>query len=171
MCKTNCNFANFKNCVNLIYTLCAMLEMMIWTTFTIATILAKILWDKLAECTASTIDQFFTWKPTFFGPNPTFPPSPHAMLLVGKGCRRFVQHCIGGKGEASEYWSNSGKRNFVPHILARIVAWWEWAEFKYQKKQNVENKQLFRKLWICCKSDLHSVRNVGNDELNNVCHS
>ena len=47
------------------------------------TILAKIMWDKLAECTASTIDQFFTWKPTFFGPNSTFP-SPHAMLFVRK---------------------------------------------------------------------------------------
>ena len=51
----------------------------------IQTILAKIMWDKLAECTGPTIDQFFTWKPTFFGPNPTFPPplpSPHAMLFV-----------------------------------------------------------------------------------------
>ena len=27
----------------------------------------------------------------------------------------------GGKGGASEYCSNSGKRHFVPHILARIV--------------------------------------------------
>ena len=26
----------------------------------IQTILAKIMWDKLPECTASTIDQFFT---------------------------------------------------------------------------------------------------------------
>ena len=42
------------------------------------------MWDKLAECTASTIDQFFTWKPTFFFP--TFPPPPpHAMLFVRKG--------------------------------------------------------------------------------------
>ena len=37
----------------------------------IQTILAKIMWDKLAECTASTIDQFFTWKQMLFGPNPT----------------------------------------------------------------------------------------------------
>ena len=43
---------------------------------TLATILAKIMWDKLAECTATTIDQFFTWKQTFFGPNPTFLPLP-----------------------------------------------------------------------------------------------
>ena len=28
----------------------------------------------------------------------------------------------GGKGGASEHCSNSGKRHFVPHILARIVA-------------------------------------------------
>ena len=47
-------------------------------------ILAKIMGGKLAECTASTIDQFFTWNQTFFGPNPTFPPSPHAMLFVRK---------------------------------------------------------------------------------------
>ena len=40
------------------------------------TILAKIMRDKLAECTASTIDQFFTWKQTFFGPNSTSPPPP-----------------------------------------------------------------------------------------------
>ena len=42
----------------------------------IQTILAKIMWDKLEECTALTIDQFFTWKQTFFGPNPTFLPLP-----------------------------------------------------------------------------------------------
>ena len=51
----------------------------------IQTILAKIMWDKVAECTASTIDQFFTWKQTFFEPNPTFHPSPHVMLFVRKG--------------------------------------------------------------------------------------
>ena len=42
----------------------------------IQTILAKIMWQKLAACTASTIDQFFTWKQTFFGLIPTFPPPP-----------------------------------------------------------------------------------------------
>ena len=42
----------------------------------IQTILAKIMWDKLAECTASTMDQFFTWKQTFFGPNSTSPLPP-----------------------------------------------------------------------------------------------
>ena len=40
--KQNSNFENFENTVNLIYTLWAMLEMMIWTTFTIATIPDKI---------------------------------------------------------------------------------------------------------------------------------
>ena len=67
------------------------------------TILAKIMWDKLAECTASTIDQFFTWKPTFFGPNPTFPPSPHAMLFVRKGLptSRPTLH-RGGRGERAK---------------------------------------------------------------------
>ena len=62
-------------------------------------------------------------KQTFFGPNPTFPPSPHAMLFVRKGLptRRPTLH-RGGRGERrSEYCSNSGKRHFVPHILARIV--------------------------------------------------
>ena len=36
MCKTNGHLENFENTVNLIYTVYAMLEMMIWTTFTIA---------------------------------------------------------------------------------------------------------------------------------------
>ena len=66
----------------------------------IQTILAKIMWDKPAECTASTIDQFFTWKRTFFGPNPTFPPSLHAMLFVRKGLptSRPTLHRGGGGG-------------------------------------------------------------------------
>ena len=37
-----------------------------------ATILAKMMWDKLGERTASTIDQFFTLKQTFFWPTSTF---------------------------------------------------------------------------------------------------
>ena len=32
----------------------------------VTTILVKIMWDTLVECTVSTIDQFFTWKQTFF---------------------------------------------------------------------------------------------------------
>ena len=37
------------------------------------------------------------------------------------------------------------------------------------KLKNVQNKQEFRKLWKHCKSHKHSVRNVGNDDLNCVC--
>ena len=33
MCKTNCTFEKFENTVNLIYTVCAMSEMMIQTMF------------------------------------------------------------------------------------------------------------------------------------------
>ena len=69
----------------------------------------------------------------FFGPNPTppppAPPPPHAMLFVRKGLptSRPTLHPGrgggggGGEGGASEYCSNSGKRHFVRHILARIV--------------------------------------------------
>ena len=90
------------------------------------------MWDKLAECTASTIDQFFTWKPTFFGPNPTFPtPPPLPPCNVVRKERLSDESSDiasggggggggGGEGGASEYCSNSGKRHFVPHILARI---------------------------------------------------
>ena len=91
------------------------------------TILAKIMWDKLAECTASTIDQFFTWKQTFFGPNSTFPPTPPPPLppcnVVHK--ERLAEEssniASAGKGGTSEYCRNSGKSHSVPHILARIV--------------------------------------------------
>ena len=88
----------------------------------IQTILAKIMWDKLAECTASTIDQFFTWKQTLFGPNRTFFPLPPCN--VGRKERLADESsniASGGKGGASEYCSNSAKRHFVPHLLARIV--------------------------------------------------
>ena len=37
--------------------------------------------------------------------------------------------------------------------------------------QNVQNKQQFRKLWKYCKSHKHSVRNIGNDDLNYVWYS
>ena len=88
----------------------------------IQTILAKIMWDKLAECTASTIDQFFTWKPTFFGPNPTFPPLPPCNVVRKERLAEESPNIAsGGKGGASENCSNSGKRHFVSHILARIV--------------------------------------------------
>ena len=35
MCRTNSNFENFENTVNLRYTVCAMSEMMIYTMFAI----------------------------------------------------------------------------------------------------------------------------------------
>ena len=38
MCKTNSNFERFQNTVNLIYTVCAISEMMISRTFTIVSI-------------------------------------------------------------------------------------------------------------------------------------
>ena len=88
----------------------------------IQTILAKIMWDKLPECTASTIDQFFTWKQTFFGPNPTFLPLPPCNVVRKERLADESSNIAsGGKGGASGYCSNSGKRHFDPHILARIV--------------------------------------------------
>ena len=41
---------------------------------------------------------------------------------------------------------------------------WECVESK-----NVQNKQQFRKVWKHCKSYIHCVRHVGNDDLNYVC--
>ena len=76
------------------------------------------MWDKLAECTASTIDQFFTWKQTFFGPNPTSPPPfPYAMF-VGKGLptSRPTLHGRGGAGEggSERILQQSGKKALCP---------------------------------------------------------
>ena len=81
----------------------------------IQTILAKIMWDKFAECTASTIDQFFTWKQTFFGPNPTFTPSPHAILFVRKGLpmSRPTLH-RGGEGGSERILQQFGKKALCP---------------------------------------------------------
>ena len=39
MCKTNCNFEKFQNAITLIYTVCAMLEMMIKTMFAIVSMM------------------------------------------------------------------------------------------------------------------------------------
>ena len=39
MCKRNCNFEKFQNALNLIYTVCAMLEMMIKTMFAIVSMM------------------------------------------------------------------------------------------------------------------------------------
>ena len=39
MCKTNCKFEKFENTVNLIYTVCAMSEMMILSMFAIVSMM------------------------------------------------------------------------------------------------------------------------------------
>ena len=39
MCKTNCSFEKFQNAFNLIYTVCAMLEMMIKAMFAIVSMM------------------------------------------------------------------------------------------------------------------------------------
>ena len=39
------------------------------------------------------------------------------------------------------------------------------------KKSTVQNKQQFRKVSKHCKSYIHCVRNIGNDDVNYVCHS
>ena len=38
------------------------------------------------------------------------------------------------------------------------------------KKSKCANKLQFRKVWKHCKSDIHCVRYVVNDDLNYVCH-
>ena len=63
------------------------------------------MWDKLAECTASTIDQFFTWKQTFFGPIPTFPPPPCNVVRKERLADESSNIASGGKGGASKYCS------------------------------------------------------------------
>ena len=40
MCGTNCNFEKFENTINLIYTVCAMSEMMIKTMFAIVSMMS-----------------------------------------------------------------------------------------------------------------------------------
>ena len=39
------------------------------------------------------------------------------------------------------------------------------------KKSTVQNREQFRKVSKHCKSYIHCVRNVGNDDVNYVCHS
>ena len=39
MCKTNCNFEKFKKAINLIYNVCAMLQVMIKTMFAIVSMM------------------------------------------------------------------------------------------------------------------------------------
>ena len=80
---------------------------------------------KLAECTASSIDQFFTWKPTFFGPNPTFPSSPHAMLFVRKGSptSRLTLHRGGGEGGTERILQQFGKKALCPTHFGQDCRW------------------------------------------------
>ena len=61
----------------------------------IQTILAKIMWDKLAECTASTIDQFFTWKQTSYLP----PPPPCNVVRKERLADESSNIASGEKGE------------------------------------------------------------------------
>ena len=64
------------------------------------TILAKIMWDTLVECAASTSERFRSHEDKRSLGQILLPSSPHAMLFVrkGKACWRVVQHCIGGRG-------------------------------------------------------------------------
>ena len=82
----------------------------------IQTILAKIMWDKLAECTASTIDQFFTWKPTFFGPNPTSPPPlpPCNVARKERLADESANIASGGEGGSERILQQFGKKALCP---------------------------------------------------------
>ena len=95
-----------------------------------STILAKMMWDKLAECTASTIDQFFTWKQTFFGPNPTSsppppppPPLPQCNVIRKEGfpTSRPTLH-RGGRGKRANIAAIRENGTLSHTFLARIVA-------------------------------------------------
>ena len=195
----------------------------------IQTILAKIMWDKLAECTASTIDQYFTWKQAFFGPNPTFLPLPPCNVVRkerladesssiapgGKGERANIA-AIREKGTLSHtFWpglyvchsyhdAHHRSRNFVKAKMFKtncniekfentvnfIYTVWPMSEMMIWTTFTIgsmvrntgeeislkhicatEKKPQFRKVWKHCKSDINCVRNVGNDDLNNVHHS
>ena len=80
----------------------------------IQTILAKIMWDKLAECTASTIDQFFTWKPTFFGPYPTFPPPTCNVARRERLADESSNIASGGEGGSERILQQFGKKALCP---------------------------------------------------------
>ena len=143
----------------------------------IQTILAKIIWDKLAEFTASPIDQFFTWKQTFFGPNPTFPPSPpsppppppplfpHAMLFVRKGLpmSRPTLH-RGGRGERANiaairekgtlthtFWPGlSTSRTFTTNAHNSKCMECTVSKFVWVKFVHVLHTSLTSRLWKKC---------------------
>ena len=52
-----------------------------------------------------------------------------------------------------------------------IVNMMRFTRVVISKSQNVQNKQQIQKVWKHCKSYMHCVRYVGNDDLNYVCHS
>ena len=56
MCRTNSNFENFENTVNLIYTVCAMSEMMIYTMFAIVNMIriTGVVISKNSKCAEQT---------------------------------------------------------------------------------------------------------------------
>ena len=56
MCKTNSNFEKFENTVNLIYTVCAMSEMMIQTIFAIVNMMriTGVEISKTSKCAKQT---------------------------------------------------------------------------------------------------------------------
>ena len=85
------------------------------------------MWDKLAECTASTIDQFFAWKPTFFGPNPTFPPPPCNVVRKERLADESSNIASGGEGGSERILQQFGEKALCPtHFgqdcrIARLV--------------------------------------------------
>ena len=56
MCKTNYNFENFQNTLNLLYTLCAMSEMIISTMFAIVNMMriTGVKLSKKSKCAKQT---------------------------------------------------------------------------------------------------------------------
>ena len=68
------------------------------------------------------------WAQSYFPPPPPPPLPPCNVVRKEKLADDSSNIASGGKGGASEYCSNSGKRHFVPHILARIVdnSTWPW---------------------------------------------
>ena len=52
-----------------------------------------------------------------------------------------------------------------------IVSMIRIIEVEILKSQNVQNKLQIRKVWKHCKSYIHYVRHVGNDDLSSFSHS
>ena len=55
--------------------------------------------------------------------------------------------------------------------MFEIVSMMRITGVEISKSRNVKNKLQFQKVWKHCKSYIHFVRHVGNDDLNYVCHS